>query len=532
MIEPGWKVFDAAGEEIGHGARGAPATRTPTSSTGCTIKQGASEQDQLRARPSTSRQIREGEVHLSLTRRDRDLETFTEPAPRSRSPEVDVVPAAGVVVTGRTLSDELAFAPALEQAARSCARGLAARARRALPRADRAARPAAERVRHRRRRRRAAARARRPVHGVPIPIKDLNETAGLRTTYSCKRVRRLRAGDRRRGRAADPRRRLRDHRQDEHAGVRLDRDDGVGAERRLPQPVGHRRARRAARAAAPPRRSQPGSRRSRTAATAAARSASPRRAAASSGSSRRAGASRRRRTARARSASARPGPIARTVRDAAALLDVMTRLRAGRLLRRARAGAAVPRGGRRGARPAADRGDDGAAGRRAGRSGLRRRRARRSRAADRARPRRRRGDAAVAERRRRSSTSPASGRSGRRSSGVDDLSLLEPLNRMLAENARATPSPECGGRGDAAAGADAADRRVLERRRRRRHADARAAAGPDRLDVGRRGRRPAGRVRSGSGSGRRSRRSSTSRASRRCRCRSTGATTACRSACR
>jgi amidase len=25
-----------------------------------------------------------------------------------------------------------------------------------------------------------------PFHGVPIPIKDLNETAGIRTTYSCK----------------------------------------------------------------------------------------------------------------------------------------------------------------------------------------------------------------------------------------------------------------------------------------------------------------------------------------------------------
>ena len=52
------------------------------------------------------------------------------------------------------------------------------------------------------------------------------------------------------------------------------------------------------------------------------------------------------------------GPIARTVRDAAALLDVMAGLRAGRLVRRAAARAAVPRRGRRGAGPVADRRDD------------------------------------------------------------------------------------------------------------------------------------------------------------------------------
>ena len=31
---------------------------------------------------------------------------------------------------------------------------------------------------------------------------------------------------------------------------------------------------------------------------------------------------------------------------------------------------------------------------------------------------------------------------GPATAGIDDLSLLEPVNRMLAEDARATPSPE------------------------------------------------------------------------------------------
>ena len=97
----------------------------------------------------------------------------------------------------------------------------------------------------------------------------------------------------------------------------------AGAERRLPQPVGHCRGRRAGRAAAPRRRSRPGWSRPRRAATAADRSASPPvvlrpvrdQAVARPG------------VAGAATASARglvdDGPLARTVARRRALLDVM-----------------------------------------------------------------------------------------------------------------------------------------------------------------------------------------------------------------
>ena len=92
------------------------------------------------------------------------------------------------------MSDELAFAPALELAARIRAREVSpvelvelylARIERIDPQLNSyvtvdadgalAAAHAAE-----------AASPEAPFHGVPIPIKDLNETAGLRTTYSTK----------------------------------------------------------------------------------------------------------------------------------------------------------------------------------------------------------------------------------------------------------------------------------------------------------------------------------------------------------
>ena len=78
-----------------------------------------------------------------------------------------------------------------------------------------------------------------PFGGVPLPIKDLNETAGIRTTYSSRAfadyvpefdgavVRRLKEAG------------FVVHRQDEHARARDHRGDRVGAERPLPQPVGH-----------------------------------------------------------------------------------------------------------------------------------------------------------------------------------------------------------------------------------------------------------------------------------------------------
>ena len=83
------------------------------------------------------------------------------------------------------MSDELAFAPALELAARVRARELSPvdLAELYLERIDRldpqlnayvtvVEDPAPPRD--------------GPFYGVPIPIKDLNETAGIRTTYSCK----------------------------------------------------------------------------------------------------------------------------------------------------------------------------------------------------------------------------------------------------------------------------------------------------------------------------------------------------------
>jgi amidase len=86
--------------------------------------------------------------------------------------------------------DELAFAPALDQAARVRAGEVTPlelvdlyleRIERLDPQLNAYVTVDAERAR-------AAAQARLegPFAGVPIPIKDLTETAGLRTTYSCK----------------------------------------------------------------------------------------------------------------------------------------------------------------------------------------------------------------------------------------------------------------------------------------------------------------------------------------------------------
>ena len=121
-----------------------------------------------------------------------------------------------------------------------------------------------------------------PFTGVPIAIKDLTETAGIRTTFSSRAfadyvpehdmavVRRLKEAG------------IRDRRQDEHARVRRHGGHRVGAERHLPKPLGPladarwlvgRRGRS--------RGGGPDSRR-RTARTAAARFAFPPPAAASS----------------------------------------------------------------------------------------------------------------------------------------------------------------------------------------------------------------------------------------------------------
>ena len=143
---------------------------------------------------------------------------------------------------------ELAFLSAVEQARLV----RTARSRRpsssSSPRADRAARSRAQLLRHRRaptRRSQSAQPSTRraddaPFRGVPIAIKDLAATAGIRTTYSSPRVRGLRPRLRHGGRAPHPRGRLRHRGQDEHAGVRHGRLHRVGTQRRDPEPVEHR----------------------------------------------------------------------------------------------------------------------------------------------------------------------------------------------------------------------------------------------------------------------------------------------------
>jgi len=88
------------------------------------------------------------------------------------------------------LTDELAFAPALEQAARVRAGDVSPlelvdlyleRIERLDPELNAYVTVDAEGARAA-----AADPAEGPFRGVPIPIKDLSETAGLRTTYSCK----------------------------------------------------------------------------------------------------------------------------------------------------------------------------------------------------------------------------------------------------------------------------------------------------------------------------------------------------------
>ena len=155
MIESGWKVFDAEGEEIGtvHEVTG---DENADIFDGLAIKQGFSARTST-SRRSTSRQIVEGEVHLSLTRRTdrgaRDVHGADGGADHpgearrgtsawhgSGSPAVNGERRARVRVRARP------------GGARARTRGLAGRADRALSRADRAARPAVERVRDRRRR--------------------------------------------------------------------------------------------------------------------------------------------------------------------------------------------------------------------------------------------------------------------------------------------------------------------------------------------------------------------------------------------
>jgi uncharacterized protein YrrD len=86
MIEPGWKVFDAEGEEIGtvHEVTG---DENVDIFDGLAIKQGILSKDQYVPSEHVA-QILEGEVHLSLTRVQIEaLETYTEPVEEQIIPE-------------------------------------------------------------------------------------------------------------------------------------------------------------------------------------------------------------------------------------------------------------------------------------------------------------------------------------------------------------------------------------------------------------------------------------------------------------
>ena len=162
-----------------------------------------------------------------------------------------------------------------------------------------------------------------PLHGLPIGIKDLEDTAGLRTTYGSPlfrdhvpdRDQRLVA----RVRAAGAHR----ARQDQHAGIGRRREYPQRRLRRDRQSVRSRHARRPARRAARRWRWPPAWCRSAPAPIPAARCATRPRSAASSASAR------RRAWCRTRSArSAGPtcrcsGPMARTVPDVCLLLSAM-----------------------------------------------------------------------------------------------------------------------------------------------------------------------------------------------------------------
>ena len=360
-----------------------------------------------------------------------------------------------------------------------------------------AANPRAQLPRHRllRARSRARSRADGPFAGVPMLVKDLTETAGVRTTFSSRAfadyvpptdaavVRRMKdAGFVVIGKSNTP-----------EFGITCVTESELNGACRNPWDTSN--ARPAARRAARRRRSPRACCRSRTAPTAAARSASPRRAAASSGSSRRAAASPPRRTSAARSSCRRAArsrsPCATRRRSSTCVAGYEPgdahwapppeRPFLDEVRRRARAGCASrSRRSRRSPYPVDPRSSRG--------------RARRRGRARGARPRRRRSDAAVGRRRRCSTLFAMLWQLTPALYPVQDESLLMPLNRC-ARRARARD----------------VERRLRARRRARCSAlarrvvafwddvdvvltpGAREAAGADRLGL--RAGRPVGAVR-------------------------------------
>lgn len=83
MIESGWKVFDAEGEDVGT-VDEVTGDENVDIFDGLAIKQGILNKDKYVPSDYVA-QIFEGEVHLSLTRPQIEaLETFTEPAPEEQ----------------------------------------------------------------------------------------------------------------------------------------------------------------------------------------------------------------------------------------------------------------------------------------------------------------------------------------------------------------------------------------------------------------------------------------------------------------
>jgi len=86
MIESGWKVFDAEGDEIGH-VHEVTGDHNADIFDGLAIKQGVLSKDQYVPSEHVG-QILDGEVHLSLTRAQTEaLETYTEPTAEQIIPE-------------------------------------------------------------------------------------------------------------------------------------------------------------------------------------------------------------------------------------------------------------------------------------------------------------------------------------------------------------------------------------------------------------------------------------------------------------
>ena len=326
-----------------------------------------------------------------------------------------------------------------------------------------------------------------PFRGVPIALKDLAATKGIRTTYSCRAfadnvpdfdtavVRRVReAGFVIVGK-------------DEHAGVRDGRVHRVRAQRRHAEPLGPEphagwvERRRSGRPRRGPHSARARDRRRRL---------DPDPGVVLRGL-------RPQAVPRPRLAGAVPlprGPLdgrpdLEIRRGRGAVPRRARRLRAGRSLVGAAARAPVRGRGRRGAGTAPDRRRGRAADRHAGASGLHGRAAVGRGAARGSRSRARRGEPAVGGGRR------ADRLVHRHLAGQPHALPDRPGSPHAAQpRARRSRADDYGGgvreRGDAAPGGRSPDRRVLERRRRRPHADARASSGPDRL-AARGGRRRA-----------------------------------------